>query len=143
MFKFISYLIWNIFFRDSKFISSLEEWISRDFMNIVINDSLSRWHLRNFIKSDKNKVTFNDCLEHSHRMKIRECHIAKQSFARIFDRYYSTRVQDLWSVMFNHLISKNQDDSWIDVVIDSRRACILVKKMLFVLRFSMKYWEKT
>ena len=92
MFKFILYSTRIIFLQDSKFIFSLKKWISRDFMNIVIDDFLSRWHLKNFIKSHKSEVTSNDCLEHFHRMKIRECHLAKQSFARIFDWYHSTRV---------------------------------------------------
>ena len=107
MFKFVSYSTWNIFFRDSKFISSLEEWISKDFMNIVIDDSLSWWHLKDFIKSDKNEVTFNDCLEHFHKMKIRECHIAKQNFSRIFDWYRLIRVQDSRSAMSSRLILMN------------------------------------
>ena len=101
MFKFVLYSTRIIFLRDSKFIFSLEEWISRDLMNIVINDFLNRWSLRNFIERHKNEVTSNDCLKHSHRIKIRECHFAKQSFARIFDRYHSTRAlesskRDVW-----------------------------------------------
>ena len=111
MFKFVSYSIQDIFFQDSKFISSLEEWISRNFMNIVINDSLNRWHLKNFIKNDKNEITFNDCLKHFHRMKIWECHITKQNFARIFNRYHSIHAQNLQSAMSNRLTSMNQDNS--------------------------------
>ena len=133
MFKFVLYSIRNIFFRDSKFIFSLKKWISKNFMNIVIDDFLNQWHLKNFIKNDKNEVTFNDCLKHSHKMKIQKCHIAKQSFARIFDRYCLIRAWNLWSAMFNHLILTNQDNSWINVVINSKRICIFVEKMSFVL----------
>ena len=143
MFQLVLYSTRNVFFRDSKFISSLEKWISRDLMNNVIDDFLSRWHLKNFIKNDKNEITFNDCLEHFHKMKIRECHIAKQSFARIFDRYRSTRAWNLQSAMSNRLTLTSQNDSWIDVVIDSKRICINVERMSSVLKSSMKYRDKT
>ena len=83
MFRLVSYSTWDIFFRDSKFISSLEEWTSRALMNNVIDDSLNRWHLKKFIKNHKNEVMFNDCLKHFHKMRIRECHLAKQRFACI------------------------------------------------------------
>ena len=139
MFEFVSHSIRNIFFWNSKFILSFEKWILRDFMNIVIDDFLNRWHLKNFIKSDKNEITSSDCLEHSHKMKIQKCHIVKQSFARIFDRYCSTRAWNLRNAMINCLSLTNQDDSWIDVVIDSIWIRINVEKMSSVVKFSMKY----
>ena len=106
MFKFVSYSIRNIFFRDSKFISSLEKWISKVFMNNVIDDFLSRWHLKKFIKSHKNEITFNDCLKHFHKMRIRKCHFAKQRFAcmikSIIVRFVLSNLRnakrDVWSL---------------------------------------------
>ena len=83
MFRLVLYLTQNIFSRDSKFISSLEEWTSRALMNNVIDDSLNRWHLKKFIKNHKNEVTSSDCLKHFHKMRIQECHLAKQHFACI------------------------------------------------------------
>ena len=143
LFKFVLYSIRSIFFRDSKFISSLEKWTSKNFMNIVIDNSLNRWNLRNFIKNNKNEITFSDCLKHFHKVKIPECHIVKQNFVCIFNQYRSTCVHDFQSAMSNCLISTSQDDSWIDVVINARRVCIFIEKMLFVLKSLIKYQEKT
>ena len=144
MFKFILYSIQVIFSWDSKFISSLEKWTSKDFMNIVIDDSLNRWHLRNFIKSHKNKVTFNDCLEHSHKMRIQEYHFAKQSFTCMiksisFDlcsRIFKARRLITWRV-------KELAFCWTVIVIDSSQAYMNLENMLSVLKSSMKYRDQT
>ena len=107
MFEFVSYSTQNIFYRDSKFIFSLEEWTSRDFINNVINNFLSRWHLKKFIKNHKNKITFNDCLEYFWKMKIQECHLAKQSFVCMIKSIIVRFVLlSLWSAMFDRLTLK-------------------------------------
>ena len=144
MFEFISYLTRIIFFWDLKFIFSLEKWISRDFMNIIINDSLSRWHLKNIIERHKNEVTSSDCLKHSHKMRIRECHFTKQSFARIFDRYHSIRALEIFEA--RRLIAwrvKKSTFCQTIVLIDSSRVRMNFEKMSSVLKSLMKYWGQT
>ena len=135
MFKFVLYSIQNIFFRDSKFISLNKTWISKNFINIVIDDFLNRWHLRNFIKNDKNEVTFNDCLKHSHKIKIRKCHIAKQSFARIFDRYclicvFEFSKREIWSLDFDKVsILLNKRRNWFKSNLYKRRKNVVCSEI--------------
>ena len=144
MFKFVLYSIQVIFFQDSKFISSLEKWTSRDFMNIVINNFLNWWHLRDFIKNRKNEVTSNDCLKHFHRMRIWEWHFTKQNFTCMiklisFDlcsRIFETRRLITWQM-------KELTFCQTIIVIDSSRARMNFKKMLSVLKSSMKYRNQT
>ena len=144
MFEFVSYLIRSTFFRDSKFISSLEEWISKAFMNNVIDNFLSRWHLKKFIKNHKNEITSSDCLKHFYKMRIRECHLAKQRFACII---ISIIVRFVFSnsrnATFDRLTSKKLTLCRLNVVIDSNRIYINIEKKLFVLKFLMKYRDKT
>ena len=50
---------------------------------------------------------------------------------------------NLRSATFNCLISRELTFCWINIVIDSSRARINIKKMSSVLKSSMKYWNKT
>ena len=144
MFKLVSHSIWDIFFQNSKFIFSLEKWTSRILMNNIIDDSLNRWHLMKFIKSHKNEVMFNDCLKHFHRMRIRECHLAKQRFACIIKLIIVQLVLlSLRSATSDRLTSKELTLCRLNVVIDLNRARICIEKKSSVLRSLMKYWSKT
>ena len=144
MFEFVLYSIRNVFFRDSKFISSLEEWISKILMNNVIDDFLNRWHLKKFIKSHKNEITFNNCLKHFHKMRIRECHFAKKRFACMIKSIIVWFVlSSLRSETFNRLISKKLTFCQLNVVINSNRIRINIEKKSSVLKSLMKYRDKT